>query len=62
MPSSYLYLKTKYTETVVGGVYMDHMIEVKYRNTGSIIDTNKKELKASTYGRAYVNPYEYFTD
>jgi len=35
---------------------------VRYKNTQNIVDFNGKEIKASTYGKAWINPYEHFKD
>lgn len=62
LPSSFLYLKTKLSEDILGGVYVDNFIDIRYKNTGSIKDTNNKEIKTSAYGKAWINQYEHFKD
>jgi hypothetical protein len=39
---------------------MDHFLDIKYMNTQSIYDTNGREIKMSTYGKAWLNSYEHF--
>jgi len=60
MPSSFIYLKTELNADIIGGVYMDNLIDIKYLNTKSIIDFNGREIKANTYGKSWLNRYQNF--
>lgn len=62
LPSRYLFLKTQMYEDIRGGIYRDTLLEVKYKNTKSILDVNGKEVKTSTYGKAWLNANTYFKD
>lgn len=57
LPSSYLYLKTNLTEDIKSGVFMDHFIELLYKNSKAILDINGKEIKINATGFAYLNSY-----
>jgi hypothetical protein len=62
LPSRYLYLKTEIYEDIRGGLYRDTLIEVKYKNTKAIYDVNGKEVKSSTYGKAWLNAGNFFKE
>jgi hypothetical protein len=60
LPSRYLYLKTKLSETILGGVVADNFVKLSYMNSDMIIDLKGQPIKHETYGIVWLNPKEYF--
>jgi cysteine-rich repeat protein len=61
LPSRFLYLKTERHEDFKGGIFRDNMVEIRYMNTKSIIDSNGYEVKKDTSGLVWMNREKYFS-